>query len=79
MTAVQAVVLLLLAASGTAVVLARDPVRQAIVASFYGMLLAVAFFVLQAPDVSLSAITVGSVAGPLMIMLALAKIRGRAE
>jgi uncharacterized MnhB-related membrane protein len=33
------------------------------------------FFVFQAPDVALSQIVVGAVALPLMILLALAKIR----
>ena len=39
------------------------------------VLLGVAFLVLQAPDVALSQITVGAVALPLMILLALAKVR----
>ncbi|HEV8166218.1 MAG TPA: DUF4040 domain-containing protein, partial [Actinomycetota bacterium] len=51
---------------------------QAVVASFFGLLLGVAFLVLQAPDVGLSQITVGAVALPLMILLALAKIRRQA-
>jgi energy-converting hydrogenase B subunit D len=75
MTVLLAVVLLLIAAGGTAVVLTRDPLNQAIVASFYGLLLGMAFLVLQAPDVALSQITVGAVALPLMILLALAKVR----
>ena len=79
MTVVQATALALVAAGGTAVVLARDPLRQAVVASFYGLLLALLFFVFQAPDVALSQIVVGAVALPLMILLALAKTRGRAE
>ena len=79
MTVVQAVALALVAAGGTAVVLVRDPLRQAVVASFYGLLLALLFFVLQAPDVALSQIVVGTVALPLMILLAIAKVRGGAE
>ena len=75
MTVLLAAVLLLVAAAGTAVVLVRDPLNQAIVASFYGLLLGMAFLVLQAPDVALSQITVGAVALPLMILLALAKVR----
>ena len=54
----------------------RDPLRQAMMASFFGILLAILFFVLQAPDVALSEIVVGAVALPLMILLSLAKIRG---
>lgn len=79
MTAVQAVALVLVAAGGTAVVLTRDPLRQAIVAGIFGLLLALLFFTFQAPDVALSQITVSSVALPLMILLALAKIRAEEE
>jgi energy-converting hydrogenase B subunit D len=68
-------VFLLVAAAGTAVVLTRDPLNQAIVASFYGLILGIMFFVYQAPDVALSQIAVGAVALPLMILLALAKVR----
>ena len=71
-------VFLLVAAAGTAVVLTRDPLNQAIVASFYGLILGIMFFVFQAPDVALSQIAVGAVALPLMILLALAKVRALA-
>jgi energy-converting hydrogenase B subunit D len=78
-TFIQAGLLVLVAVGGTAVVLTRDPLRQALVAGFYGLVLSALFFALQAPDVALSEIVVGSVAFPLMILLALAKIRGQAE
>ena len=71
-------VFLLVAVAGTAVVLTRDPLNQAIVASFYGLILGIMFFVYQAPDVALSQIVVGAVALPLMILLALAKVRALA-
>jgi energy-converting hydrogenase B subunit D len=58
------------------VVLARDPLRQAMVASIYGLVLGILFFVFQAPDVALSQTVVGAVALPMMILLALAKVRG---
>jgi energy-converting hydrogenase B subunit D len=61
------------------VVLARDPLRQAMVASIYGLVLGILFFVFQAPDVALSQTVVGAVALPMMILLALAKVRGGAE
>jgi energy-converting hydrogenase B subunit D len=63
----------------TGVVLARDPLRQAMVASIYGLVLGILFFVLQAPDVALSQDVVGAVALPMMILLALAKVRGGEE
>jgi uncharacterized MnhB-related membrane protein len=75
--AVQIAVLLLVAAVGTAVVLTRDTLKQAIVLSFYGLLLGILFFAYQAPDVGLSQITVGSVGVPLMLLLTLAKVRQR--
>ncbi len=71
----QAFILLFVAAGGTAVVFTRDATSQAIVVSFYGLLLGIMFFVFQAPDVALSQIVVGAMALPLMIMLALARIR----
>jgi energy-converting hydrogenase B subunit D len=79
MIALQVLVLAMIAAGGLAVVLTRDPLRQAIVTSFYGILLALMFFLFQAPDVALSQIAIGAVALPLMILLALAKMRRRTE
>jgi uncharacterized MnhB-related membrane protein len=78
-TTLQFVALTMVALGGLGVVLTRDPLRQAMVVSFFGMLLGILFFVFQAPDVALSAIAVGAVASPLMILLALAKVRGGAE
>ena len=78
MIVLEVAVFALVAAAGTAVVLTRNPVNQAIVASFYGLVLGIMFLVYQAPDVALSQITVGAVALPLMILLALAKVRALA-
>ena len=75
MNILQWLILAMVAAGGLAVVLTRDPLHQAIVASFYGILLAILFFAFQAPDVALSQIAIGALALPLMILLALAKIR----
>ena len=68
-----------MAVAATSVVLARDPLRQAMVASIYGLVLGILFFVFQAPDVALSQTVVGAVALPLMILLALGKVRGGEE
>jgi uncharacterized MnhB-related membrane protein len=78
-TVLQVVVLGAVAVGGTAVVLQRDPLRQAMVVGVYGFLLAVLFFIFQAPDVALSEIVVATVAIPIMILLALAKIREHGE
>jgi uncharacterized MnhB-related membrane protein len=72
----QAALFVLLAVGGLAVVLMRDPLRQALLVGVYGLLLALLFFVLQAPDVALSQIVVCTVAVPVMILLTLAKVRG---
>lgn len=77
MDVLQVTVLVLVAAGATAVVLTRVPVRQAIVLSVYGILLAILFLVFQAPDVTLSELTVGAVALPILLLLTLAKVRGR--
>jgi energy-converting hydrogenase B subunit D len=72
-------VLVLVAVCATSVVLTREPLRQAMVASIYGLVLGLLFFVFQAPDVALSQTVVGAVALPLMVLLALAKVRGGEE
>jgi energy-converting hydrogenase B subunit D len=79
MDVLQLTILVLVAAGATIVVLVRDPVRQVIAVSGYGVLLAILFLAFQAPDVTLSELTVGSVALPLLLVLALAKIRRREE
>ena len=70
-TFIQVAVLLLVAVAGTGVVLTRDPLRQAVSVSFYGLVLGILFLVVHAPDVALSQIVVGAVALPLMVLLAL--------
>ena len=77
MDALQVTVLVLVAAAATAVVLIRARVRQVLALSGYGALLALLFLVFQAPDVTLSELTVGAVALPIVLLLALAKVRGR--
>jgi energy-converting hydrogenase B subunit D len=75
-TVVVAVSLAMVAIGAPAVVLVDDPLRQAIVISIYGLFLASAFFALQAPDVALSMLVVGTVLLPAMVLLALSRIRG---
>ncbi len=73
--AVQIAALLIVALGAWAVVAARDPTRQAVVASLYGLTLGILFFSYQAPDVALSNIVIGAVAMPTIILLAIAKTR----
>ena len=75
MDTLQIVVLVLVAAGALVVVRTKDRVRLVLVLSVYGILLAVLFFTFQAPDVALSEITVGAVALPLILLLAIAKVR----
>ncbi|MGH3825681.1 MAG: Na(+)/H(+) antiporter subunit B [Pseudonocardiaceae bacterium] len=75
--ALQVIILVLVAAGAAAVVLTRDPTRQVIILSIYGVLLSILFMAFQAPDVSLSELTVGAVILPLLLLLTLAKIRGQ--
>ena len=66
--------LVLVAAGATMVVRTHDPSAQAVVLGGYGLLLALLFTLLQAPDVALSQIAVGTTVLPLMVMLALRAI-----
>lgn len=75
MRLLQWVILLLVAISAPGVVLSRDPKAQVVSLGFYGLMCALMFFIFQAPDVALSQITIGAVMLPLMIMLALTKMR----
>lgn len=79
MTALQVTILVLVAAGATAVVLTRNPLRQVVSLSIYGLLLAVLFMAFQAPDVTLSELTVGAVVLPLLLLLTLAKVRKQEE
>jgi energy-converting hydrogenase B subunit D len=73
------VALLLVAGAATVAVVTRDPVRQALVLAVLGVALAVLFTVLQAPDVGLSQLAVGSALTPLLLLLTVRKVRRRAR
>ena len=77
MTALQATGLTLVGAGALAVALTRDPMRQVIVNGAYGLLLTVLFVVFQAPDVALSMLVVGTVVYPLVVLVAVARVRRR--
>lgn len=80
MSVLLTVLLLLTAAAGTGIVLARDPRRQVLAITANGLVLALLFMVLQAPDVAFSELAVGTVALPLLFLVALASVRvGRAN
>jgi uncharacterized MnhB-related membrane protein len=60
---------------GPIVVLTRKPHRQAISLTVYGLGLAWMFTVFEAPDVALAQVVVGAVVLPLIVLLALARMR----
>ena len=79
MNTLQVTVLVLVAAGATIVVRTRTRVRQVLALSVYGMLLAILFLVFQAPDVTLSELTIGAVVLPIILLLAIAKVRKREQ
>lgn len=72
-------ILLCVLIAGTTVVFTRGLASQPIVVSVFGLMLALMFMIFQAPDVALSQIVVGAVGLPLMVLLALAKLRRDAQ
>ena len=72
----QAVAFALVALGAPVVVLTRDPLRQALVNGVYGFSLVCLFVVLEAPDPALSMLVVSGIAYPLVILAAIARIRG---
>jgi uncharacterized MnhB-related membrane protein len=74
-----AALMLLVAVSGFLVVQTRDVTAQVLALGFYGLLMSLVFFFFQAPDVALSQVTVGAIALPLMVMLAISRMRFRSS
>lgn len=75
MTAILPLLFLFAAISGTAVVLVRDPARQVFAIAVNGLVLAILFDALQAPDVALSELAVGTAAVPLIFLVALMAVK----
>jgi uncharacterized MnhB-related membrane protein len=68
------IMLLTSALSGLLVVTSRVPRRQVYAIGANGVVLALLFFVLQAPDVAYSEIAVGTVIVPLLFLITLAAV-----
>ena len=66
--------LLMAALSGSLVVLSRDPKRPIYALAGNGLVLGILFLVLQAPDVALSEIAVGTAVTPLLFLVTLAAV-----
>lgn len=79
MTVLQISALVAVTLSGTAVVASPDPLKQTLLLGIFGFALTMLFFVFQAPDVALSEIVVATVGLPVMVLLAIRKIRQQDE
>ena len=75
MTVLQIAALAAVALSGSGVIVAGDPLKQTLVLGVFGVALTMLFFVFQAPDVALSEIVISTVGLPVMVLLALRKVR----
>lgn len=67
--------LVMLACTGTGIVLTRQPVRQVIALAANGLVLTLLFMALQAPDVAFAQIVVGTAAVPMLFLAVLASMR----
>ena len=75
----QSVALALVALGAPAVVLTRDPLKMIVVNGLYGLTLVLLFVIYGAPDVALSMLVVGTVAYPLVVLVAIARVRSRSS
>ncbi|HQT76460.1 MAG: hypothetical protein B7Z80_02915 [Rhodospirillales bacterium 20-64-7] len=75
MTALVWIILLMTTATGAGVVFSREPRQQVLAIAANGLVLTLLFSVLQAPDVAFSELAVGTVALPLLFLVALTSIR----
>jgi uncharacterized MnhB-related membrane protein len=73
----QSVALALVALGAPAVVLSRDPLKMIVVNGLYALTLVLLFVIYGAPDVALSMLVVGTVAYPLVVLVAIARVRAR--
>ena len=63
--------IVLTGAAALAVVLTDNLIRLAMMASFYTLTLVIFFLLLQAPDVALSELVVGTIAYPVVLLVAI--------
>lgn len=75
MTGVEVVAFTAVLVMGLATVFSRDPLRQVVVNGVFSLMLVVLFLVLQAPDVALSELVVGTVAFPFVILATTVRVR----
>lgn len=71
----QAVAFALVALAAPAVVLTRNLMRLVVVNGLYGLVLVLLFMIYGAPDVALSMLVVTTVAYPLVLLVAVTRVR----
>jgi energy-converting hydrogenase B subunit D len=79
MIAAQVLAALLVGVTGTLVVTTRETVHQVLVFGVFGLALALAFLLLQAPDAALAQLVVSGLVMPLLVVVVLAELRGRSR
>lgn len=75
MTVLLALLFVLTGCTGAGVVLTREPRRQVLAIGANGLVLALLFFALQAPDVAFAELAVGAAAVPALFAATLAAQR----
>jgi uncharacterized MnhB-related membrane protein len=71
----QSVAFALVALGALAIALTRDLLKLVMVNGMYGLVLVLLFTIYGAPDVSLSILVVSTVAYPLVLLVAISRIR----
>ena len=79
MTWTIALVFLLAGVAGTTVVTRRDPLKQAVATSLFGLVLTLLFLLLRAPTVALAQVAVSAALIPSLVLLVFAKTGGEQE
>jgi uncharacterized MnhB-related membrane protein len=75
MSLLEIVAYVLVAVMGAAVVFTKRPMNALLVYAGFGITLTMLFFVLHAPDVAFSELTVGTLVLPVIVLVALMKTR----
>ena len=75
MSLLISLLLLMAAASGTGVALSRKPRHQVMAMAVNGLVLALLFMALQAPDVAFAELAVGTAGLPLLFLIVLASVK----
>ncbi|MFB4305033.1 Na(+)/H(+) antiporter subunit B [Actinomadura sp. GTD37] len=75
-TVLQAIALTLVGVLAVGTVLVRDPLRQVVVYSLFGLALVIAFATLMAPDVAIAEVAVSSIAVPMVLLPVIYVTRG---